>query len=311
MNSPIIKVGNLCKRFNEVTAVDDLSFTVKEAAIYGFLGQNGAGKSTTIRMLLGLVRPDSGRIEMFGMDLRQHRREILQQVGAIIERPDLYKFLSGFENLRLFASMNRLKLSRQTLMDQLALVGLADRAHSKVRTYSQGMKQRLGIAVALVHDPRLVILDEPTNGLDPQGIADMRNLILHLRHDKGKTVFVSSHLLSEIEQVADSMLIIDKGKQLVEGPVDELFSPSNMIAELMTTDNEEAWNKIKASPYSRFLHSKTEDAIFLKIHREEIPGMVRNLVEMDIAVVSLHSRHSLEEYFLSLTGKPNVAAFTN
>jgi ABC-type multidrug transport system ATPase subunit len=311
MNSPLIKVANLFKRFNEVTAVDDLSFTVKEAAIYGFLGQNGAGKSTTIRMLLGLVKPDSGLIEMFGMDLRQHRRQILQNVGAIIERPDLYKYLTGIENLRLFASMNRLKLSRQTLMEQLALVGLADRAHSKVKTYSQGMKQRLGIAVALVHDPRLVILDEPTNGLDPQGIADVRNLILHLRHDKGKTVFVSSHLLSEIEQVADSMLIIDKGKKLVEGPVEELFSPSNMIAELMTTDNEKAWDKIKASSFSRFLHSKTEDAILLKIQRDEIPGMVRSLVELDIAVVSLHSRHSLEEYFLSLTGKPNVAAFTN
>src|SRR5579859_2473869 len=207
----IIRVTNLTKHFGDLHAVDDLSFTVERADIYGFLGQNGAGKSTTIRMLLTLIAPTGGEIEIFGMNLRTHRREILRRVGAVIERPDLYKYLTAYENLSLFARMSGIKPTSRLLMDQLEQVGLAERAHSKVRTFSQGMKQRLGIAVALVHNPDLVILDEPTNGLDPQGIADIRNLILHLSNRMQKTLLISSHLLSEMELIATSMLIIDKG----------------------------------------------------------------------------------------------------
>src|SRR6188768_5972 len=204
--APIIDVSGLTKSFNEITAVDNLTFTVKENGVYGFLGQNGAGKSTTIRMLLSLIRPTKGDIRIFGLDLSTHRREILRRTGAIIEKPDLYKYLTAIENLNLFATMSGLKLKRKQLMDKLEKVGLAERADSKVKTYSQGMKQRLGIAVALVHDPDLIILDEPTNGLDPQGIVDIRNLILQLCHEDGKTVFISSHMLSEVEQVADQVM---------------------------------------------------------------------------------------------------------
>ncbi len=217
--SIILSVKNLTKNFNEIKAVNDLSFSVEEGQVYGFLGQNGAGKSTTIRMLLTLIKPSSGNIEIFGLNLQKHRNEILRQVGAIIERPDLYKYLTALENLRIFAAMSGVKVSEKKLMEQLEMVGLAARAHSKVKTYSQGMKQRLGIATALVHDPQLVILDEPTNGLDPQGIADVRNLILQLSKEKNKTLLISSHLLSEIELIADSMIIIDKGKKIVEGKV--------------------------------------------------------------------------------------------
>src|SRR5450631_253645 len=171
---PIINVTGLSKHFGELQAVNSLSFSVQEADVYGFLGQNGAGKSTTIRMLLTLIAPTGGEIEIFGMNLRTHRKEILRQVGAVIERPDLYKYLSAYENLLLFAKMSGVRIQRRQLMEQLEMVGLAERAGSKVKTYSQGMKQRLGIAIALVHNPQLVILDEPVNGLDPQGIADMR-----------------------------------------------------------------------------------------------------------------------------------------
>ena len=297
----MIRVKDLSKDFKEVKAVDNLSFSVEEGQVYGFLGQNGAGKSTTIRMLLTLIKPSSGSIEIFGMNLSRHRKEILRQVGAIIERPDLYKYLTALENLRIFAAMSGVRVPEKKLMDQLSMVGLAERAHSKVKTYSQGMKQRLGIATALVHDPGLIILDEPTNGLDPQGIADVRNLILQLSRERNKTMLISSHLLSEMELIADSMLIIDKGKKLVEGKVNELFDPAETVVELQTTDDQAAYEKIKQSSLRPLLKEKRNDCLLLRVHRNEVPGLVKSLVQMDVQVVSLHARHSLEDYFLSIT----------
>ena len=299
--NPVIEVTHLSKHFGNLTAVDDLSFTVPQGEVYGFLGQNGAGKSTTIRMLLTLVKPNSGSIRIFGEDLARQRSAILRKVGAIIERPDLYKYLTAMENLRIFSAMSGSRPSDRQLMEQLELVGLADRAQSKVKTYSQGMKQRLGIATALVHDPGLIILDEPTNGLDPQGIADVRNLILHLSRDRKKTVLISSHLLNEIELVADSMLIIDKGKKVVEGKVTDLFDPAATLMELNTTNDSDAFEKISASPLRDLLYEKTGDGLVLKLHRKDIPDVLRKLVEMEIGILSFHARHSLEDYFLSLT----------
>jgi ABC-2 type transport system ATP-binding protein len=308
----VIKVSHLNKQFRDVHAVDDLSFTVNESDIYGFLGQNGAGKSTTIRMLLTLIEPTAGKIELFDMDLQTHRKEILQQIGAIIERPDLYKYLSAYENLVLFAKMSGLRIDRKQLMEQLEMVGLAERATSKVRTYSQGMKQRLGIAIALVHNPQLVILDEPTNGLDPQGIADMRNLILHLSKRLKKTVLVSSHLLSEIEQIATRMLIIDKGRKIVEGSVDELFDPAKTIVEIEVMDAKTAAEKIKQSNWSRHLQEVKANSLLLQLHKEQVPLLNKDLVSMNIDILSLRPGNSLEKYFLSLTGtNQHVAAFTN
>ncbi len=308
----VIQVKHLTKDFKEVKAVNDLSFTVEAGQVYGFLGQNGAGKSTTIRMLLTLIKPTSGDIEIFGLNLLKHRNEILRQVGAIIERPDLYKYLTALENLRIFAAMSGVKVSEKKFMDQLEMVGLAARAHSKVKTYSQGMKQRLGIATALVHDPRLIILDEPTNGLDPQGIADIRNLILQLSKERNKTLLISSHLLSEMELIADSMIIIDKGKKVVEGKVNELFDPSETVVELKTMDDTATFEKLQQSGLQKLVQGKRNDCILLKLHRNEIPGVMKELVQMNVAVVSFHSKHSLEDYFLSLTtGQPNVEVITN
>ncbi len=310
--SEVIEVKHLTKIFKEVKAVDDLSFTVKAGQVYGFLGQNGAGKSTTIRMLLTLVKPTSGEIKIFGMDLRKNRKEILRQVGAIIERPDLYKYLTALENLRIFAAMSGVKIPEKKLVDQLSMVGLAERAHSKVKTYSQGMKQRLGIAISLVHDPKLIILDEPTNGLDPQGIADVRNLILQLSKEMNKTLLISSHLLSEMELVADSMLIIDKGKKLVEGKVNELFDPAETVVELKTTDDAVAYDKLQRSGLKKFVQEKRNDCVLLKLHRNEVPAIMKELVQMDVNVISLHAKHSLENYFLSLTTThPDVDAIKN
>lgn len=300
----VIQVKQLTKHFKEIKAVDELSFTVEAGQVYGFLGQNGAGKSTTIRMLLTLIKPDAGEIEIFGLNLQSHRKEILRQVGAIIERPDLYKYLTALENLRIFAAMSGIKISEKKLMDQLHMVGLAERAHSKVKTYSQGMKQRLGIATALVHDPQLIILDEPTNGLDPQGIADVRNLILHLTKEMKKTLFISSHLLNEMEFIADSMLIIDKGKKVVEGNKEALLNPAGTEVELITDDNEMSVRLIKETKWGDYLveNGSKNGNILLAIKKELVPELNRTLVEKGVNVVSLRPRHSLEDFFLSLTG---------
>ena len=309
---PVINVSHLNKQFRDVNAVDDLSFTVNEADIYGFLGQNGAGKSTTIRMLLTLIEPSGGEIELFGMNLLTHRKEILRQVGAVIERPDLYEYLSAYENLVLFAKMSGIRVVRKQLMEQLEMVGLADRAGSKVKTYSQGMKQRLGIAIALVHDPQLIILDEPTNGLDPQGIADMRNLILHLSRHLKKTVMVSSHLLSEIEQVASRMLIINKGKKIIEGSVEELFDPAKTLVEVQVNNLEAAMQKVKQSVWASGLKETTAGSLLLQLHKNQVMLLNKDLVNMGIEVTALLPGNSLEKYFLSLTGtNQHVATFTN
>ena len=297
----LIVVKDLSKHFNEIVAVDALSFSVPEGKIYGFLGQNGAGKSTTIRMLLTLISPSSGEIEIFGMNLKKHRKDILKRTGAIIETPDLYKYLSALENLRIFATLSDIKVTQKRLMDQLEKVGLSERANSKVKTYSQGMKQRLGIAIALIHDPQLIILDEPMNGLDPQGIADIRNLILHLSRDLQKTILVSSHLLSEMELIADSMLIIDKGKKIVEGKMIELFAPSETIVELETSNPNEVYEKIQNTDLKRSMTSRKGDTILFRVHRKDVPMLVKDLVELDIEIISLSPKHSLENYFLSLT----------
>ena len=307
----IIKVNNLSKQFKEIRAVDDLSFTVDEGDVYGFLGQNGAGKSTTIRMLLTLIKPTAGNISIFGKDLSTHRHEILQQIGAIIEKPDLYKYLSAFDNLAIFGKLSGIKPNRTLLMEQLKMVGLDERAGSKVKTFSQGMKQRLGIAVALVHNPQLIILDEPTNGLDPQGIADMRNLILHLSREKGKTIVVSSHLLSEIELVANRMLIIHKGKKIVEGKVAELLDPSKSLVQIETADDIAAREKLLQTSWANSLQPNA-GKVQLKMNKEDVPALIATLVAMQVQVLSANPMHSLEDYFLSLTTQPgHVESFAN
>lgn len=312
MMQEIIKVTGLTKQFNNLTAVNDLSFTVLEGDVYGFLGQNGAGKSTTIRMLLTLIKPTSGDIELFGMKLSSQRNAILRKVGAVVEKPDVYKYLSAYENLKLFARLSGVNVSDRQLMHQLEMVGLASRAKDKVKTFSQGMKQRLGIAIALVHQPDLIILDEPTNGLDPQGIADIRNLILHLSREMKKTIVVSSHLLNEIEQVATKVLIIDQGKKIIEGTSAALFDPAQTIVELTTFNNDFALQQLQQSKWAVNLQPKRENALLLKLDRQLIPELHHSLVDMDIQVLSLQPRHSLEDYFLQVTsGNQHVDTFTN
>lgn len=308
---PLIEVTKLVKKFDTLVAVDTLSFSVYQGDVYGFLGQNGAGKSTTLRMLLSLILPSSGSIRLFGEELTPNHKSILSRVGAVIERPDLYKYLTALENLRIFARMSGIKPNDRLLMDQLEMVGLAERAHSKVATYSQGMKQRLGIAVALVHNPDLVILDEPTNGLDPQGIADMRNLILRLSRELKKTVVVSSHLLTEIEQIATRMIILDKGKKMMEGAVADYFQPVNNKVHLGVIQPAQAMELLQKDPWN-LLVEQSRDELIVSLGSDKVPELTRYLVKQGVLIKSIRSVNSLEAYFLSLTsGNQHVATFTN
>ena len=296
----IIKVNHISKHFGNLKAVDDLSFEVKEGEVFGFLGQNGSGKSTTIRMLLSLIHPTSGHIELFGMPLERNRNEILEKVGAIIERPDLYPYLSAKEHLQLFAKVRKQKIAGSAIEATLDKVGLLDRASDKVQTFSLGMKQRLGIAIALVHNPQLIILDEPTNGLDPQGIADIRNLIQKLSKEEGKTVLVSSHLLSEIEQVATQILILHKGKKMVEGATKDLLDPEKKIVQIKSMDDAKCTQVLLAGSFSNYILPRKE-GVFLKLPTYEIPLLSESLIKAGVPIIGIETKNSLEDYFLQVT----------
>ncbi len=301
-----IQVDQLTKQFENFTSVDNLSFSVNAGEVYGFLGQNGAGKSTTIRMILSLIKPTHGTIKLFGKSLQDDREYILSKTGAMVEKPDLYKYLNAIDNMKIFSKYGGLSLSRDEIMNQLAVVGLESRAHDKVKKYSQGMKQRLGIAIAMVNNPDLIILDEPTNGLDPQGITDIRNLILMLSRDKKKTVVVSSHLLSEVEQIADSMLIINKGKKIVEGRVTDLLNPGKVQLEIETLNNEEAKLILGASTWSDSLKGNSIEKLIIEVNRANIQDLTKYLVDHGVGLIGIKSVNSLEAYFLSLTSEHAV-----
>lgn len=298
---PIIETRHLSKTFKSFKAVDNLSFSINPGDIYGFLGQNGAGKSTTMRMLLGLIYPDSGEVLINGEQFNNSNRRLLSNIGAIIERPDMYGYLSGWDNLKMFAALSGQKITESRLHEVLELVDLKEREKDKVKAYSQGMKQRLGIAIALVHSPQLLILDEPTNGLDPQGIAEMRSLILSLSHDHGKTILISSHLLYEIEQVATKMLVIHKGKKIVEGPVNELLNPEETLVDIKISPDDSIPSKLEQSAWKPFVTNQTHTTLTFKMNIDSIPELNRWLVANNVEVVSINSKHSLEAYFLSLT----------
>ena len=278
-----------------------MSFTIGRGDVYGLLGQNGAGKSTTMRMLLGLVFPDSGTIKINGTEFNNSRRDLLKYIGAIIQRPDMYGYLSGWDNLKIFAALGKNKIPTTRLYEVLEQVGLKGREKDKVKAYSQGMKQRLGIAIALVHQPDLLILDEPTNGLDPQGIAEMRSLILSLSKDHGKTVLISSHLLYEIEQVANKMLVLHKGKKVAEGAVKDLLNPDETLVDITTTPNSGLEGLIATSQWQKHLVSHTGDGLTFKLNRENIPQLCNWMVANGAGILEVKSKQSLEAYFLSLT----------
>lgn len=299
--TPNISVRNLCKSFGELKAVNDLSFDVLKGDVFGFLGPNGAGKSTTIRMLLTLIKPNSGTIKIFDKNLNSHRREILTGIGSIIEKPDLYNYLSAKKNLEIFARISGAAISNNRIDEMLDFVGLGSRANSKVRTFSHGMKQRLGIAQALLHDPDLIILDEPTTGLDPQGIIEVRNLILQLKNERQKTILLSSHNLNEIEMIASRMIIIASGEKKAEGYVSELLSTAEMLVNIYVDDVEKATVLLKDYLKTEPEIDTANRKIQFRTAKENVAEINNLLVRNEINVSGLESRRSLEDLFINLT----------
>lgn len=309
----ILEAYNLTRRFGSFTAVDDVSFTVHKGDVYGFLGPNGAGKSTTLRMILSLIRPDQGKIKIFGKDLATHREEILRRVGCIVEKPDFYKYLNARKNLRMLAAYSGLSVSDRKIEELLDFVGLTGRGGDALSGFSHGMRQRLGLAQALLHDPELIVLDEPTTGLDPQGIIDIRKLILYLSREKGKTIILSSHILHELELVSNRMLIMNKGKLVVEGELDTLLNDKDRVVEIRIDRPEEALLFLK-SDLKRFDECNAEpDLIRMRIALEEIPEIVSLLTAAGYRIYAVESRRQLEDLFLRLTDsaeRMNIDAFT-
>lgn len=297
----IIEIIGLTKKFKDVKAVDELSLNVYKGDIFGFLGPNGAGKSTTIRMLLTLIRPNAGKIKLFGKPLNEERAIILRDVGAIVEKPDFYNYLSAYKNLEILGRISGKDVSSNRIMEILETVGLKERRTSKVKTYSHGMKQRLGIAQALLHDPDLIILDEPTTGLDPHGMKKIRDLIIHLRDEKNKTIFLSSHLLSEVEQIANRMIIINNGKTVVEGYVQDLLNSAQLKVAFEVDDLDSAKQLISTSRWDDKIESFTKNKLIFNLSSEEIAVINKFFVDNDIAVSAVIPTRSLEEYFLKIT----------
>jgi ABC-2 type transport system ATP-binding protein len=290
---PAIATHHLTRRFGARVAVDDLELSVPQGGIYGFLGLNGAGKTTTIRMLLGLIRADGGEVEIFG---RPFTRGVLGRIGALVEMPSLYSHLTGRENLEITRRL--IGVPRATIDRSLAIVGLNDAANRLVREYSLGMRQRLGLALALLGEPELLILDEPTNGLDPAGIHEMRDLLRRLPEEHGVTVFLSSHLLAEVEQTAGFIGIIHEGRMVFEGSLAELHATQKRRLRIGVQTPE------KAAPFlrDRGFEARTEDKL-VSVETEDAEGINRLLVENGYGVFQLSiEQDSLEDIFLTLTG---------
>ncbi len=299
----VIEINNLSKEFREVKAVNSLNLNVYEGDVFGFLGPNGAGKSTTIRMMMSLISPNEGEIKIFGKSLKKERNSILRRIGAIVEKPDFYGYLSAYKNLEILGRISGIDASKKKIMEVLELVGLERRYDSKVKTFSHGMKQRLGLAQALLHDPDLIILDEPTTGLDPQGMKEIRELIIHLSRDKKKTLFLSSHILYEVELVANRMIIINKGKTIVEGRVTELLNMSKLKVTFEVNDSLKAKEILGTTDFINDLESVAKNSLIFSLPSEKIAPLNRYLVEHEIEVSAVVPTRSLEEYFLNITEK--------
>ena len=299
-SNTILKVSGLQKKFGSFEAVRDVSFQVNKGDVFGFLGPNGAGKSTTIRCMLSLIQYDAGEVSIFGESLAQNRNQILSKIGCIIEKPDFYKYLSAQKNLELVARISGARVSKKQIQEMLDFVGLGDRSKDKVGSFSHGMKQRLGIAQTLLHNPELIVLDEPTTGLDPQGIKEVRELILRLKNEQQKTILLSSHQLAEIEMIANRMIIINKGKTIVEGSVAELLQNDDLIVLFTVSEPSKSKALINREFPSINVELLAENQLKCVVNEKDVPQINACLTQNGVSVHAIEPKRKLEDYFMKI-----------
>ena len=298
----IIKTTNLTKIYGKQKSVDNVNINVNQGEIYGFIGRNGAGKTTTIRMLLGLIKPTSGKIEIFGEDFFQHQKEILRRIGSIVEVPGFYENLTAKENLLINAKIIGVH-KKNAIEEALEIVGLEHETKKLVGKYSLGMKQRLGIARTLLHYPELLILDEPTNGLDPIGIKEIRKLIKSLAQERNITILISSHILAEVEQLVDHMGIIHEGKLLEEISLDALRKTNRKYLEFQVNNDNKAVMLLEKQFHIFDYEVHGEGNIRVYSHFGQQGQINRTFVQNDIEVLKIMmSEDRLEDYFTKLVG---------
>ena len=297
MAKTVLELKNVNKTFGKRKVIDNISLDVKEGEIYGFLGPNGSGKTTTIKMILRMIDLDSGEIRVNGYDTKKEFEKAMECIGAIVENPDMYKYMSGIDNLKLHARIRKKKKKR--IQEVLELVELKDRAKDKVGKYSLGMKQRLGLALTLLHKPKVLILDEPTNGLDPAGIKKLRDILKEISHKKGVAVFVSSHILSEMQLMCDRVAVIDNGKLM---KVEEITHSQEKVEklEIRVKETEKAMNILKEK--FNIESNLIENNIEITVQTEEVPKIIKELAISDVEISAvIPKEHTLEEIFFDAT----------
>jgi ABC-2 type transport system ATP-binding protein len=302
----IVVLKDVTKVIKGRTIIDNISFQVNKGEVFGFLGPNGAGKTTTIRMMVGLMEITSGDIKIGNASIKTQFEEAVSRVGAIVENPEMYKFMSGQDNLIHFARMSK-GITKEKIADVVKLVGLTDRIHDKVKTYSLGMRQRLGLAQCLLHDPEVLILDEPTNGLDPAGIREIRDYIRLLAREKGMAVIVSSHMLSEMEMMCDRIGIIQNGRLIDVQLVEEFVQADELFYELEVVPSERAISLIQTN-YPAVQVTPSRNGISAELKKEDIPAVVKLFVEADIQIFAIKEMaKTLEDRFLEVTAEKEGA----
>jgi ABC transporter, ATP-binding protein len=306
----ILSVKNLNKSFGSRSVIRNVSFDVYGGEIFGFLGPNGAGKTTTIKMIMGFLFPDSGEISICNMNLKKQYEKAMNLVGGIVENPEMYKEMTGYENLRMYARLHD-GVTEARIQEVVALVGMQNRAGEKLKKYSLGMKQRIGLAQAIVHKPKLLILDEPTNGLDPAGIKELRDILKKLAHEENIAVFVSSHMLAEMELMCDRVAIIDRGSVIDIKPIEEILHMASQQESYRFEVESESVLKAKELAVKMYGENSlygggnfTDDhSVQLIISRDKIPEFNRSLVENGISVYAISEmENSLEDAFIAITG---------
>ena len=300
---PALQIQNVTKTFGKKTAVDNVSFDIYPGEVFGFLGPNGAGKTTIIKMVMGFFRPDNGTIIINGFNRKTHYEAAMASIGGIVENPEMYNSLSARLNLQMYARLHE-GVTKERIDEVLELVGLTDRADEPVKKYSLGMKQRIGLAQALLHRPKVLILDEPTNGLDPAGIHLLREILTQCAHEEGVAVMVSSHLLSEIQVMCDRIGIINHGKLLQICSIDDFVNQaqSSTVYRIKTSDPAKA-KEILSEKYNNRIFNVNEDTLDIEIEEEQINECVRTLVASGSDILGVQKlESSLEEAFLEITG---------